>query len=721
MRLLSTKAAQSFRQTKFDLWLARNRLVVPYLVLIMVLSFSVPILVLIFEELDPTFASYGRWVWRVTTFMTIVVTVPMWVAMMQWRPATPLNGDPEPGEHMPTVDIAICSYKEDVGEIVDTIVACQRVEYPAGLLHVYLLDDGRRQELDDACEDLHRSGLLRHPLTYVNRPTNEGKKAGNINHWIDKYSDESGEFFIILDADMQPFPDMLDILMGHFFGLTKAEQERCAYVQAPQWYRNYNGKAAWADLFNISEFFFYRVLQPANSTWGCTVYVGCCALWRRRAIESVGGFIGGYATEDSVTGCQVNRTRVPGTNYTWISKYVMQPIAAGVSPETLPALLEQRLRWYKGLCEMFGHHNGYLFASGLNPMQRIMYWVTSASYIANIVNYATVFIGSLILLASITYYAHLDALGDLAQWAFWGGPAALGGTILIWSFIPGCSFVQFFHTMATVFLYTPVYVAAVLKHYFNVTINVQTTAAEAEGGIRRWHKFFILPLSVIACILVGAAVALWSIIVTDGDKPITPILQIPLWIAFWLYVHYHVLVSLMGFSYSEIQFYTDEATGALSDPTVKAHLRRHVAQIDVSGWSSDESDSESSIGSDLDEDEAIARANAMGLSSEDRKRVLANLNFFLARRRAVTETIIAETFAMGDNMTFSGQNGLASERDGDGSLSGSETSTQPSFATGSSGTSGSVAFERKLLAAVQAESGGARFNLGGARATGSVY
>lgn len=718
LRLLSTKAAQSFKQTKFDLWLARNHLVFPYVTTIMLLSFSVPIVVLVFEELDPEFAEYGRWVWRITTFITIAVTLPMWVAMMQWRPCTPLNGKPEAGEHMPTVDIAICCYKEDIGEIIDTIVACQRVEYPAGLMHVYLLDDGRRGELDDACEELHRSGLLRHPLTYVDRPTNAGKKAGNINHWLREYESECGEFFIVLDADMQPFPDMLDILMGHFLGLTKAEQDRCAYVQAPQWYRNYNGKAAWADLFNISEFFFYRVLQPANSTWGVTVYVGCCALWSRRAIESVGGFIGGYATEDSVTGCQVNRTKVPGTNVTWISKYVMQPVAAGVSPETLPALYNQRLRWYHGLCQMFAHHRGYLFATGMNPMQRLLYWVTSASYIANIVNYLTVFIGTLILLSSIIYFAHIGVLGDLAQWAFWGGPAALGGTIFLWTFIPGCSFVQFFHTMATVFLYTPVYVAAILRHYFGVKIKVQTTAAEEDGGIRRWHPFFALPLTVIGIVVVMSGAALWQIIVSPGEKPITPILQLPIWIAFWLYVHYHVIVSMLGFSYSEIQWYTDEATGALSDPTVKAHLKRHVAQIDTSGWSSvdDDSDLYSGDGSEM-EDEEFKQA-AKGLSSEDRKRILANLNFFLARRRAITETIIADTFAFGDNQTFSGQNGLANERDAEGSLSGSETSTQPSYATASSTQSGSVAFERKILAAVQAESGGARFNL---RGNGSTY
>lgn len=595
-------------------------------------------------------------------------------------------------------------------------MACQRVEYPAGLVRVYLLDDGRRKELDDACEDLHRSGLLRHPLTYVDRPTNEGKKAGNINHWLDKFEHECGEFFIILDADMQPFPDMLDILMGHYLGLPQAEQDLCAFVQAPQWYRNYNGKAAWADVFNISEFFFYRMLQPANSTWGCTVYVGCCALWRRQAIESVNGFIGGYATEDSVTGCQVNRTLVPGTNKTWVSKYVMQPIAAGVSPETLPALLEQRLRWYKGLCEMFGHHNGYIFARGLSPMQRIMFWVTSASYFANIVNYFLLVIGTMILFGSIIYYAHEDALGDLAQWGFWGGPAALSGTVFIWSFIPGCSLAQYAHTMSTAFLYTPVYIAAMLNHYCGFNIKVQTTAAEAEGGVRRWSKFFILPLSVIALVTAVSGVTLWQIIISEGDKPITPILQIPVWLGFWIYAHYHVLISLVGYSYSEIDFYSKEAAGVLSDPSINAHLRRHVAQIDRDSLLPDSTDTNCAVsasGVDVSEDEAVTGARALGMMPDEKKRVLANLSVFQARRRAVTETVISETFAMGNNTMFSGQNGVAAGRRQD-----TESSSAPSFATQGSnslvGQSVTVVFERKLLAAVQAESGGAAFN-------GSLY
>lgn len=693
LRLLSSKAAESYAPTKLDAFLIRFGLIRMYFFVVMVLSFIAPIGVLVAEELTKNFALYGRIVWRVTTFLTLSMTIPMWVAMMQWRPAYPLNGHPPEGEDVPTVDIAICTYKEEVGEIVDTIVACQRVEYAENMLHVYVLDDGHRADMKEVCRQLQNSDLLRHPLTYVDRPTNEGKKAGNINHWLREYEHESGEFFIILDADMQPFPDMLDILMGHFFGLSPMEQELCAFIQTPQFYRNFNGKAAWKDLYNISEFFFYRVLQPAMSHRGCTVYVGCCALWSRRAIESVGGFIGGYATEDSVTGCQVNRTLVPGTDYRWISKFVMQPVAAGVSPETLPALLNQRMRWYIGLCEMFHHHKGYIFAKGLRPLQRVLFWVCSASYIANIINYLTVFLGTMTLLSSVAYYAHAGELGNLSQWAFFGGPGALASTLLVWSFIPGCTLVQFVHTMSTVFLYTPVYIAACMRHYLGIKIKVQSTAAEESGGIRRWHPFFVLPLGIILFVFAGSGVAIWQILVTKGAKPFAPIVQIPIWLVFWLYVHYHVLAAMAGFHYNEIKFYGEELQGQYSDSTVKAYLARHNAMLQLDTYSDDEQYDDGS-GDDVLSSSVVTGSSGSSregdksnspLSAEERREIARTLQLHLARRRAIAETIIAEEFARG-------------YVDGHESTSENESSNE---------TSG---FQRRFLASSLGQSAGAKRN-----------
>lgn len=85
LRLLSSKAALSYRQSSFDRLLHESGLVIPYLIIVMLLTYSISVTFLVLEELDPTFTAYGRWVWRFTVLMQILVTTPMWIAMMQWR------------------------------------------------------------------------------------------------------------------------------------------------------------------------------------------------------------------------------------------------------------------------------------------------------------------------------------------------------------------------------------------------------------------------------------------------------------------------------------------------------------------------------------------------------------------------------------------------------------------------------------------------------------
>lgn len=251
LRMLSARASQNFRISKWDMFLA-NRGLVPYWVMfIMMVSLAIQIIPVIFEELEPDFEEWGRWVWRILASVGVLNMLPMWFALKEWRPAKPRNG--KPSRQLPTVDIVVPCFKEDSDSIVDTIVACQRVEYSSSRMHCYVLDDGNSNKLRRSVAALQNSGLLRFPLTYVRRPSNAGRKAGNLNHWLREYERSSSEFFIVLDADMQPFPDMLDILFGHYFGLSIEEQERLSFLQAPQWYQNGYAEKKWRDVFNVSE------------------------------------------------------------------------------------------------------------------------------------------------------------------------------------------------------------------------------------------------------------------------------------------------------------------------------------------------------------------------------------------------------------------------------------------------------------------------------------
>jgi cellulose synthase/poly-beta-1,6-N-acetylglucosamine synthase-like glycosyltransferase len=597
--------------------------------------------------------------------------------MMQWRPAVPLNGKPPIKGYVPSVDIAICTYKEDINDVVGTIVATQRVEYQVDRLHVYLLDDGRRPDMRAACEELQKSGLLRYQLTYVDRPTNEGYKGGNINNFFRVYQEQAGEFFIILDADMQPFPDMMDIFMGHYFGLPEEERNRVAFIQTPQWYRNFNKVHGWTDFFFISEFFFYRILQPACSYRGCAIYCGCCGLWSRKAIDSIGGFTEGFATEDSVTGCKVIRNKVPGQDYNWRAKYVAQPVAVGVSPDTLPALMAQRLRWYHGMMQMFEYHDYYIFAKGLTPVQKLMYWVSCAGWITNLVNYVATLTGTLLCLGSIAYFAYKRQIHTVELWAFWVGPAFLLIMFLIFSLNPGCSWIQFFHTMSTVFMYTAVYAAAALKHYFKLKIKVQATAVDDNGKSKKWCPFYVLPVVTMSLVLLFAAIATWQLVVSTEPEAVQLAFHVPLWIAYWLFIQNHSLLAMTGFSYTADEWYENEADGELCNPEIKQTLERQrieggvtvkeVTAMDdadieagdpkfvvlynkVYNGSSDIHDVESEDASELGDIQSIATGSEESESKTsggsqkvagglDTEKTLGRLNLHMARRIAIDKAI----------------------------------------------------------------------------------
>lgn len=424
------------------------------------------------KEFDPSARGDStRYLWWGFVVVVLILSFPMMVVVRQWRPCNPHNAK-LPGA-LPTVDIVIPTYREELKEIVDTLVACQRVEYASNKVVVYVLDDAARDDVKRICSQMSSSGLLRYQLIYVRRPKNLGKKGGNLNSWLRRFEKTSGEFFVVLDADMQPFPDMLDILVGHYYGMPLDMQERMAYLQTPQWYRNNLQTKKWHDVYNLSEFFFYRVLQPSLSHSNCAIYVGCVALWSRRCVEAIGGFVEGYSTEDSVTGCEAIRSSIPGRKEHWVAKYVAQPIAAGVSPSTLPALMEQRLRWYHGLCQMFRHHNGYLNAKGMTFTQRVMLFVASANYISNIILYLTGLVGTLVLFGTIAFYGFTRQLDELTLWAFWAGAGVLFATFFLWTLLPGCNFAQYYFTANAMFIYTPVYIVAMLRFYFGFKFRVQ--------------------------------------------------------------------------------------------------------------------------------------------------------------------------------------------------------------------------------------------------------
>jgi len=470
------------------------------------------------------------------TVLCFLLIIPFWTLIWNWHPCLPHEVE---GFTLRTLDVVVTTYKEPLDVVIGTIEATQRIDYDPDYLRVYVLDDGRRRELEQFCSELNTSNKARFPVTYVTRANNKGRKGGNINNWIREYDDVASEFFIILDADMQPFPDVAQTLFGHYYGFETEERNRIAFIQAPQHFRNHIHKR---DPFEVGMTFFYKAILPCMDAQGIVMYIGTCALWRRAALLSGGGFHEQHATEDSVTGCRVHRTKVDESQFTdtqWMSKFVMKPVAVGVSPATLPDLIDQRLRWCLGSVEMFFEHRWFIGASELNLSQRMMYfcsvcyWFTGlGTYLINMTETLTFLI--YIVIAGYyfpnepTTYPFHNVLLPFIAFPFY------------FAILPVASGPEKLRALQMFSTYTPVYLAAVLR-YSGLPLRVQSSVADGAGN-KRWHPLYIFHIATLFIVFGVSAAAL-----TFGRRNATNIGVVVLHIIYWLVIYYPVLRSMSGF------------------------------------------------------------------------------------------------------------------------------------------------------------------------------
>ena len=110
---------------------------------------------------------------------------------------------------------------------------------------------------------------------------------------------------------------------------------------------------------------FYGLIQDGNDLWNATFFCGSCAVMRRTAVESIGGFATETVTEDAHTALRMHRDG-------WNSAYLRLPLAAGLATERLAIHVGQRMRWARGMTQIFRIDNP-LLGRGLSFGQRVCY------------------------------------------------------------------------------------------------------------------------------------------------------------------------------------------------------------------------------------------------------------------------------------------------------------------------------------------------------------
>ncbi len=259
----------------------------------------------------------------------------------------------------PSVDVFIPTYNEPLSVVRATVLAAKAIDWPADKLRVFLLDDGRR--------DAFRAFATVAGVGYIVRPDNKHAKAGNLNHALSR---TKGDLIAIFDCDHVPTRSFLQMTVGWFL-----KDPRMAVVQTPHHFYSPDpferNLGTFRRLPNEGEL-FYGLIQPSMDTWNASFFCGSCAVLRRTALEEAGGIATDTVTEDCHTSLRLQR-------FGWNTAYLDIPQAAGLATESLSAHVGQRIRWARGMAQIFRIDNP-LLGRGLSLMQRFNYLGSTAHF-----------------------------------------------------------------------------------------------------------------------------------------------------------------------------------------------------------------------------------------------------------------------------------------------------------------------------------------------------
>jgi cellulose synthase (UDP-forming) len=296
----------------------------------------------------PQLPHLGPWAWaffiaEVFTYLTLVSAVPL-----MWTPRPRRWAPPPRG----TLDVFVTVAGEDPEMVEATVQAALAIDYPH---RTYILNDGRIAGADNWREIEALADRL--GVTCLTRTDGARGKAGNLNKGL---RHTSGEYVAVIDADHLARPDLGDDLLGHF-------HPRVAFVATRQDFR-----IDANDWLGNAEVFFYGVIQPAKDRDNAAFSCGNGVIYRRAALDDIGGFSEWNLVEDLHTSYLLHARG-------WQSVYVPRPVTTGTAPATAAEMAAQRLRWATDSLRLFFWDNPFR-RRGLTWRQKLHYAQTTGVY-----------------------------------------------------------------------------------------------------------------------------------------------------------------------------------------------------------------------------------------------------------------------------------------------------------------------------------------------------
>jgi cellulose synthase/poly-beta-1,6-N-acetylglucosamine synthase-like glycosyltransferase len=179
-------------------------------------------------------------------------------------------------------------------------------------------------------------------------------RAGNIENGVWNSLEEDSEFMALLDVDMKPEPDFMQIMLAPFFQLSQAPSEKASqdeakwrpnwkvgWTSSPQFFENIESIYGAEDPLNQANKLYWQIFPAASDREGLVHFWGTNAIFFVPALKDSGGFVYGCITEDNATSYSMHQMG-------WSSVFVSKRLAIGLSRETVTESFDQRKRWLMG-------------------------------------------------------------------------------------------------------------------------------------------------------------------------------------------------------------------------------------------------------------------------------------------------------------------------------------------------------------------------------------
>ncbi|QKG51934.1 cellulose synthase family protein [Hymenobacter sp. BRD67] len=252
-----------------------------------------------------------------------------------------------------TVQLPVYNELNVVERIIDAAAA---LSYPAGRLHIQVLDDSTDESVGLAAARVAHYQAQGVRISHVRRPGRQGYKAGALAHGL---LETDGELIAIFDADFIPEPDFLRRVVPYF---TSPE---IGMVQT-RWGHLNEASSLLTRLQAFGLNAHFLIEQVGRQAGGHFInFNGTAGVWRRACIEDAGGWHADTLTEDLDLSY---RAQLRG----WRFCYLPQVVAPAELPAGLAGLRSQQHRWNKGAAETARKHLGRVWrASSLSLATRL--------------------------------------------------------------------------------------------------------------------------------------------------------------------------------------------------------------------------------------------------------------------------------------------------------------------------------------------------------------